>query len=286
VIRVNMLSSRLEGFPVSLVEKPFMSESKDPSQISVLRPIRVGILSSSQTSFPQPNLEIEQSAFPQSSPKINFVPLFLETSCTLENRIEGALRWELVRLFDDFSGRKSEAILSYLASEESHEVDAWFRDDLRIAWLTVLHAASGMCDAWGYSFWSFFGKTYPRALKEWAERDRINRKALERCAEMVRASATYPTREPVSLMGIHATPKVCSGGDADTDSILDGRSESGETGDCTASGRLSLTDGTTPENLPGHSSLGLYESARAILALPPKKPVRNVKADKKREDAA
>jgi hypothetical protein len=87
----------------------------------------------------------------------------------------------------DSGQSKIEAVLSYLASAEARELDVWLQDDIRIAWLTVLHAASGVVDAWGYSFWQFFGKTYPKALLAWAERDEINRKALERCAAMVRA---------------------------------------------------------------------------------------------------
>jgi hypothetical protein len=80
-----------------------------------------------------------------------------------------------------------------------------------------------------------------------------------------------PTREPVPLMGIHATPKACSGGDADTDSILGGRSESGETGACTASGRLSPTMNDPEDAHDRHSSGTLYDSCRELLSLPPKK---------------
>jgi hypothetical protein len=80
-----------------------------------------------------------------------------------------------------------------------------------------------------------------------------------------------PTREPVPLMGIHATPKACSGGDADTVSILGGRSETGETGDCTASGRLSHTM-NDPDAVPDRRASGnLYDSCREILNSPPKK---------------
>jgi len=34
-----------------------------------------------------------------------------------------------------------ERILAYLAIAEAREIDPWLRDDLRIAWLTVLYAA-------------------------------------------------------------------------------------------------------------------------------------------------
>jgi hypothetical protein len=36
-----------------------------------------------------------------------------------------------------------ERILAYLESAEALEIDPWLRDDLRIAWLTVLHADRG-----------------------------------------------------------------------------------------------------------------------------------------------
>jgi hypothetical protein len=134
--------------------------------------------------FPQP---IPQSLFPQK--------LFsrIRTTRTTAGAAEfpgvqslGVFFWELVRLFD--SGQpKSEAVLRYLAAAEAREVNPYLADDVRIAWLTVLHAAAGASDAWGYSFWQFFGKTYPKALLAWAEREEINRKALERCAAMIRA---------------------------------------------------------------------------------------------------
>jgi hypothetical protein len=38
---------------------------------------------------------------------------------------------------------KSEHVLAYLASVEDAEMNPWVKDDLRIAWLTVLYAARG-----------------------------------------------------------------------------------------------------------------------------------------------
>jgi excisionase family DNA binding protein len=214
-----------------------------------------------------------QADFPQTPFKINLVPLYLATCNTLADREEGALLWELVRLFD--SGQpKSEAILS-LAEAELREPEPRFVDDIRIAWLTVLHAASGVCDAWGYSFWSFFGKTYPKALLAWAERDEINRKALERCAEMVRAN---------SLAGQPASggSGVCGGVRAE---------RNGSPTETIGNDGLTTPRIRTSPAIPAPASIQsgphtLYDSARAELSLPPKKPVRSVKADKKDEGAA
>ena len=210
---------------------------------------------------------------PQPTPKIN-IPVTPESTCgTLQSRIEGALRWELVRLFD--SGQsKTEAILSYLASAEARELDVWVRDDIRIAWLTVLHAASGVADAWGYSFWQFFGKTYPKALLAWAERDEINRKALERCAAMVRAEKENHRNTSQTTTRLNES----------TRSLL-------QTGEGRPIPRKSLPD--IRENEPrsiriadgsreGASAnpvpvANLYESARQFLALPPKKAAQSVK---------
>ena len=39
--------------------------------------------------------------------------------------------------------RRSEHVLAYLELCEKEEIDPWLRDDIRIAWITVLYAASG-----------------------------------------------------------------------------------------------------------------------------------------------
>jgi hypothetical protein len=38
---------------------------------------------------------------------------------------------------------RSERVLAYLELCENKEIDPWLRDDIRIAWITVLYAASG-----------------------------------------------------------------------------------------------------------------------------------------------
>lgn len=76
------------------------------------------------------------------------------------------------RVHQNFLGKKCVHILAYLERAESIEVQPWQRDDLRVAWKTVLYAAQGHPDPWGYAFWSYYGKTWEKALAEWAKRDR------------------------------------------------------------------------------------------------------------------
>jgi hypothetical protein len=152
---------------------------------------------------------------------------------------------------------KTESILQYLAKVEAREINPHLADDIRIAWLTVLHAASGVCDAWGFSFWQFFGKTYPKALLAWAERDEVNRKALERCAEMVRQ------RDRLESNGFTERSASSNG--------------------MPAMGSLERAVGghARPVSESGALSGRLYESARQFLSLPPKKPARAEKRGKK-----
>ena len=42
---------------------------------------------------------------------------------------------------------RTEGVLSYLEKAETKETDPWYRDDLRIAWITTLYAARGNCQA-------------------------------------------------------------------------------------------------------------------------------------------
>ena len=89
--------------------------------------------------------------------------------------------WELLLLHalrEDFAER----VLTFLARAESKTTDPWQADDYRVAWLTVLYAARGHANPWGFAFWSYYGKTLPKALVAWAERDRQTKKELERCS--------------------------------------------------------------------------------------------------------
>ena len=183
-----------------------------------------------------------------------------------------------MRLLD--SGQpKSEAVLAYLAKAEAREGNPHLADDIRIAWLTVLHAAAGVVDAWGFAFWQFFGKTYPKALLAWAERDEINRKALERCAAMVRTE-----KEQLYGNTSQATPRI----DQSASGVLQTRPSS-----AISSQPLSRVQADEPRSVrvaddSGKSSgansvpvTNLYDSCREALALPPKKPIRRIAPRKK-----
>jgi hypothetical protein len=89
-------------------------------------------------------------------------------------------------------------ILAYLDAAKAAERNPWLADDLHVARQAVLHAANNVRDPWGFAFWWRFGKTYPKALIAWAERDRQTQKALARCAAMVaeRAAPEQPVFSP------------------------------------------------------------------------------------------
>ena len=53
--------------------------------------------------------------------------------------------------------RLSLRVLARLVYMESHERDVWLREDYRLAWQTVLHAARGHVDPSGFSFWMKYG---------------------------------------------------------------------------------------------------------------------------------
>lgn len=115
--------------------------------------------------------------------------------------------------------RESEAVLAYLCAAEISEPDIHFRDDIRIAWLTVSLAWREYADPWGYAFWTLYGKTFAKAQIAWAEERRQNDLALARAAAEVQAR---------------------------------------------------------------HDAQPLYESARDILSLPPKKPVKSARVERKK----
>ncbi len=76
-------------------------------------------------------------------------------------------------------------VLNYLDAAKYAEPDPWLADDLHVARNAVSNAANGVTDPWGFAFWSYSGKTYRKALIVWAECDRENQKALERCAAQI-----------------------------------------------------------------------------------------------------
>jgi hypothetical protein len=70
----------------------------------------------------------------------------------------------------------SESVCEYLAWCEANEPNVWLRDDIRIAWLTVLNASEGKPDPWRYSFWMYLGRVPEKVIPELvarAERHRL-----------------------------------------------------------------------------------------------------------------
>jgi len=196
-----------------------------------------------------------------------------------------------VRLFD--SGQtKTESVLRYLAVAEAGESDPHLADDVRIAWLTVLHAAAGVSDAWGYSFWWYFGKTYPKALIAWAERDKQNQQELERCAAMVRAEKEQACQNSAIARFTKSRPGRSSTVSIPAKSVQPSPF-------IQSTGRFAPSAGTASHKMqppsepikpatptPADTATNLYDSARSLLAsLPPKKPATRVRSERKERAA-
>ena len=88
--------------------------------------------------------------------------------------------------------RTLDAVLKYLAEAEAKEVNPHLADAIRLAWQVVFYTSAGYSLPFEYAFAQKYGKSYCKALKAWAERDEINRKALERTAEMIRHATERP----------------------------------------------------------------------------------------------
>lgn len=176
------------------------------------------------------------------------------------------------------SDTPTERALARLVCAEAHEPDVWERENYRQAFITVSLAAKGSPEPFVEASYRMYGlhpdKLWPAivARRAWVlgERDTnsYNADSSERSAtgivlaeepsvdgaSTIPAHEQDPTSKAVVPMGIHATPGACSRGDADTDSSMGCRIESGETGDRTASGGQAHSVVTKPENLPDSSS--------------------------------
>ena len=64
----------------------------------------------------------------------------------------------------------STRVLAYLADAEAREPQPWFRDDIRISWLTVLHCAEGIADPWRFAFWQYLGATPEKIIPQLTSR--------------------------------------------------------------------------------------------------------------------
>jgi hypothetical protein len=62
--------------------------------------------------------------------------------------------------------QQSERILAYLAGAETREPLVWFKDDIRISWLTVLHCAEGVADPWRFAFWKYLGSIPEKVIPQ------------------------------------------------------------------------------------------------------------------------
>lgn len=62
-------------------------------------------------------------------------------------------------------------VLEYLAKAELRESDVWLRDDIRVAYKTVVNASLGMSDPWIQAFCSYYGRHPRRAIPFWLERE-------------------------------------------------------------------------------------------------------------------
>lgn len=80
----------------------------------------------------------------------------------LEATRSQALPLEIVRGL--VSEKFSQRVLDRIAEAKDKEVyDPWRKDDLQIAWLTVLRADEGEADPWRLAFWQTLGE-YPEKL--------------------------------------------------------------------------------------------------------------------------
>jgi hypothetical protein len=66
----------------------------------------------------------------------------------------------------------SERVLARLADAERSEPDVWLRDDIRIAWLTVLYCANGKPTPWEWAFNRVVGGQPSKVIPQLVERAR------------------------------------------------------------------------------------------------------------------
>jgi hypothetical protein len=108
------------------------------------------------------------------------------------------LEHELIALYDDARLGQAERVLEYLAKAESGELDPWAQDDIRVSWLTVLYAARGFERPWHYAFYSYYGKTFEKALPIWLERWAARDAVLG--PGLAEGEAVYPAKKkPTSI---------------------------------------------------------------------------------------
>lgn len=131
-------------------------------------PITGSLKSEASKGFSLPTTDLHD--FPTDST----IDSVVDSSSPVAEGLSQALTRELLLLM--LRGqRQSENILAYLAVAEGREVDPWLRDDIRIAWLTVLHCAQGLSSPWEYAFWRYLGKHPDKLIPLFVERERKHR---------------------------------------------------------------------------------------------------------------
>jgi len=66
----------------------------------------------------------------------------------------------------------AQRVVYRLTQAEAKEPDAWLRDDLRIARLTVFFAGNGKPDPWRFAFWWYLGQVPEKLIPQFQERER------------------------------------------------------------------------------------------------------------------
>lgn len=95
--------------------------------------------------------------------------VFMSTNVVYRSALSQGLQRELLRTLIERQDR-TWAVLEYLAWAESAEQDRWLKDDIRLAWITVLLAARGYPEPWELAFWQTFGKRSHKLIPEFVAR--------------------------------------------------------------------------------------------------------------------
>lgn len=106
---------------------------------------------------------------------------------------------------------KTDSVLTYLALAEDQEPDIWLRDDIRVAWLSVLYAGREYRDPWGFAFWWYFGKTHAKALIAWKERREFMQREVAACMPKefpLYVTARQMAKKPVQSVRLNKSRRI------------------------------------------------------------------------------
>lgn len=191
--------------------------------------------------------------------------------------------------------RQSEAVLAYLAAAEAREPDVWLRDDIRISWLTVLHAAQGTAQPWEYAFWRYLGRHSSKLIPEFVARA-DKHAAMEPGASALGAHApalpptlnvetTFHTNRKgmaESREGLLPKRRVHMGltgheaGHVEVDTCDRGKPEHGDQARDTTDSHIGVCPDAAPAGLPAPAENFPNLTPHQETPLPPKKPVQSV----------